>query len=75
MGELPPAISRKALELDAALAEAHAARGLAVSLEKKYDEAAKEFERAIELNPHFFFYHYNANLQKIFYIYSVNLQF
>ncbi|MDX1643682.1 MAG: protein kinase [Thermoanaerobaculia bacterium] len=42
--------SRKALELDPDLAEAHASRGLALSLNKKYDEAEVEFEKAIELN-------------------------
>ncbi|MFQ5816993.1 MAG: protein kinase [Terriglobia bacterium] len=46
--------SRKALELDPELAEAHAARGLAISLSKQYDEARKEFETAIRLNPNLF---------------------
>jgi len=45
------AASRKALELDPELAEAHAARGLALALSKKFDEARKEFETAIRLNP------------------------
>src|SRR3990172_9521997 len=35
--------SLKALELDPESAEAHASRGLAVSLRKAYDEAAREF--------------------------------
>ncbi|MFQ5662499.1 MAG: protein kinase [Terriglobia bacterium] len=48
------AASRKALELDPELAEAHASRGLAVSLIKQYDEARKEFETAIRLNPKLF---------------------
>ncbi len=48
------AASRKALELDPDLAEAHASRGLAASLKKQYDEAHKEFETAIQLNPHLF---------------------
>ena len=43
--------SRKALELDPELAEAHVARGLAVSLNKQFDEAQKEFETAIRLDP------------------------
>ena len=43
--------SRKALELEAGLAEAHVARGLAVSLGKRYDEAVPEFEKALQLNP------------------------
>jgi non-specific serine/threonine protein kinase len=48
------AASRKALELDPDLAEAHAARGLAVSLNKHYEEAASEFETAMRLNPKLF---------------------
>ena len=48
------AASQKALELDPDLAEAHASRGLAASLKKKYDEAHKEFQTAIRLNPHLF---------------------
>jgi len=48
------AASRKALELDPDLAEAHAARGLAVSLSQRYDEAQREFEEAIRLNPKLF---------------------
>jgi len=43
--------SQKALSLDSDLAEAHAARGLAVTLGKQYDEAEHEFETAIRLNP------------------------
>ncbi|HEX6575823.1 MAG TPA: protein kinase, partial [Gemmatimonadaceae bacterium] len=43
--------SRRALELAPELAEAHVARGLAVSLSKKFDEAEKEFETAIKLDP------------------------
>ena len=46
--------SQKALELDAELGEAHAAHGLAVSLDKQYDEGEKEFETAIRLNPKLF---------------------
>jgi serine/threonine protein kinase/Tfp pilus assembly protein PilF len=46
--------SRKALELDPDLAEAHASRGLAVSLNNRYDEARLEFETAIRLNPKLF---------------------
>jgi adenylate cyclase len=45
------AASKRAIELDPELAEAHAARGHAVSLSMQYDEAEKEFERAIKLNP------------------------
>ena len=45
------AASKRAIELDPELAEAHAARGLAVSLSMQYNEAEKEFDRAIKLNP------------------------
>jgi len=55
------AASQKALALDPESAEAHASRGLAVSLRKEYDEAAKEFETAIRLNPKLFeAYHFYA---------------
>jgi tetratricopeptide (TPR) repeat protein len=46
--------SQKSLELDPELGEAHAARGLAVSLNKQYDEGEKEFETAIRLNSKLF---------------------
>ena len=46
--------SSKALELEPDLAEAHVARGMAVSLSKRYDEAVVEFEQAIQLNPKLF---------------------
>ncbi|MHC4953032.1 MAG: protein kinase domain-containing protein [Planctomycetota bacterium] len=44
------AASKKALELDPELAEAHVSRGLAVSLNKNHEEAEREFERAIRLD-------------------------
>ena len=43
--------SRKALELDDALSEAHAARAAASAAERKWDESETEFRRALELNP------------------------
>ena len=46
--------SETALSLDPNLSEAHAARGLALSLSKRFDEAEKEFESAIELNLNLF---------------------
>ncbi len=46
--------SQKALELDPNLAEAHVARGLAVSLRKQFDVAALEFETAMKLDPKLF---------------------
>ncbi len=45
------AASRKALELDPELAEAHAACGLAFALKKDFNQAQKEFEAAIRLDP------------------------
>ncbi len=46
--------SRKALELDSELAEAHASRGLALSLNRRFEEAGQHFETAIRLNPTLF---------------------
>jgi serine/threonine protein kinase/tetratricopeptide (TPR) repeat protein len=45
------AASRKALELDPELAEAHAAGGLAFALKKNFHQAQQEFEAAIRLDP------------------------
>jgi len=52
--------SRKALEMDPDLAEAHASRGMVLSLSKKHDQAAEHFEKAIALNPKLYeaFYFY-----------------
>jgi non-specific serine/threonine protein kinase len=52
--EQADAASRKALELDSESAEAHASRGLALSLRKLYDDAAREFEAAVRLDPRLF---------------------
>ena len=54
--------SETALNLDPELAEAHAARGLAVSLNNKYTEAEEEFSKAIEMNPNLFeaYYYYGS---------------
>jgi TolB-like protein/tetratricopeptide (TPR) repeat protein len=46
--------SRIALELGPGLAEAHVARGFVLSLSRRYDEATREFEDALGLNPHLF---------------------
>jgi tetratricopeptide (TPR) repeat protein len=46
--------SKKALALDPELAEAHAARGVALSFNGAFDKAKKEFETAIKLNPKLF---------------------
>jgi serine/threonine protein kinase/tetratricopeptide (TPR) repeat protein len=60
---------QKALELDHSLAEAHAARGLALSLAgRDHNEVDEEFENAIQLNPALFeayyFYGYSCRTQK-----------
>src|SRR5260370_36487133 len=52
------ATSAKALDMDDKLAEAHASRGLALSLGQRYDEATAEFEQAIALDPNSFEAHY-----------------
>jgi TolB-like protein/Flp pilus assembly protein TadD len=46
--------SRQALELGPDLAEAHVARGLAVTLTKQFAEAEQEFETALRLDPNLF---------------------
>ena len=43
--------SLKAIELEPDLAEAHVARGIALSMSKRFDEAETSFERAIALDP------------------------
>jgi adenylate cyclase len=50
--------SAKALALESGLAEAHASRGLALSLGERYDEAKAEFEQAIALDRNSFEAHY-----------------
>jgi eukaryotic-like serine/threonine-protein kinase len=50
--------TRKALELDDSLSEAHAARGMAMTSELKWSEAEPQFRRAIELNPNNAIAHY-----------------
>ncbi len=57
--------SLKALELDPDLAEAHVARGLAISLHKQYQQARQEFETAIRLDPNLFeaYYFYARDAQ------------
>ncbi len=46
--------SKKALELDSSLAEAHASCGLAYLISNEFDAAEAEFEKALELNPRLF---------------------
>jgi adenylate cyclase len=50
--------SAKALALDSNLAEAHTARGVALSAARKFDEANVEFERALTLDPNSFEAHF-----------------
>ena len=50
--------SNRAVELDPDSSEAHASRGIALSISKRYDEAETEFEKAILLNPQLFEAHY-----------------
>ncbi len=52
------AMSAKALALDNRLAEAHASRGLALSLGQRHEDAIAEFEKAIALDPNSFEAHY-----------------
>jgi adenylate cyclase len=52
------ATSEKALALDNGLSEAHASRGAALSVAKRYAKAAAEFEKAISLDPNSFEAHY-----------------
>ena len=52
--------SQRALALAPDLADAHVARGMALALHCRYDEAASHFESAARLNPHLFdaYYYY-----------------
>ena len=50
--------STRALELEPELAEAHVARGLALSLADRFPEAETHFETAINLSPNLFDPHY-----------------
>jgi len=59
--------SRRALELDPDLAEAHAARGFTLAMLQRFDEAEPEFARAIELDPQQFearYFHARACFQR-----------
>jgi adenylate cyclase len=52
------AASRRALELDSGSAEAHASRGFALSLSRRYEEARAELATAVALSPGLFEAHY-----------------
>ncbi|TGP23995.1 MULTISPECIES: adenylate/guanylate cyclase domain-containing protein [unclassified Mesorhizobium] len=50
--------SARALDIDPSLGEAHASRGLALSVGERYQEAEAEYEKAIAGNPNLFEAHY-----------------
>ena len=50
--------SRKALELDDSLSEAHAAHATVLTLQRKWTESEAEYRRALELNPNNAIAHY-----------------
>ena len=50
--------SQKAIELDPECAEAHSARGLAISMSKRFEDAEEEFETSIRLSPNLFVAYY-----------------
>jgi adenylate cyclase len=52
--------SQRALDLAPDLAEAHVARGCTLSLMRRYEDASREFEESIRLNPNLFdsYYYY-----------------
>ncbi len=56
--EAADSASRRALELDPDLAEAHASRGFGLTLSRQYEEARREFETALRLNPKLYAAHY-----------------
>ncbi len=63
------AMADKALALDPELADAYAARGIAMSGAGEDENAVKEFEKAIELDPsnydaHYFFAHHSIKMRR-----------
>jgi adenylate cyclase len=58
--QLADRASHRAMELAPDLADAHVARGFALSLHRRYDEAQTHFEAAARINPHLFdaYYYY-----------------
>jgi TolB-like protein len=52
--------SSKAVEIDPALSQAHASRGVVLALRSRYSEAEEEFETALSLNPQLYeaYYYY-----------------
>jgi adenylate cyclase len=60
--------SQRARELAPDLAEPHAARGFVLSLSGRYDDASREFEEAIRINPNLFdaYYYFARLLERVF---------
>ena len=56
--ELALSASKKALELDSELVETHTSRGIALSQNNQFEEAEREFNLALEINPRHFGAHY-----------------
>jgi len=65
--ELADSASRRAVELEPDLASAHAARGLALFVQDRVDEAERELKLAMELDPKLFDapYYYGRLLQTV----------
>jgi serine/threonine protein kinase/tetratricopeptide (TPR) repeat protein len=65
--KLAEEFSRKALDLDPELAEAHVARGNAVALRKDLEASEKEYQNAIRLDPSLFeaYYFYGRALRSL----------
>ena len=61
------AAAKRALELDPALAEAHAAHGMVLTYQSRFDEAEAEFKQAIALDPASYdaAYHYGRMLATV----------
>jgi tetratricopeptide (TPR) repeat protein len=61
--QLADRASHKAMELAPDLADAHVARGYALSLHRRYDEAQTHFEAAARINSHLFdAYYYHGRM-------------
>jgi len=61
--QLADRASHQAMELAPGLADAHVARGFALSLHRRYDEAQEHFEAAARINPQLFdaYYYYGRS--------------
>jgi TolB-like protein/Tfp pilus assembly protein PilF len=54
--------AQKALAIDSSLADAHAALAMTFVIDWKWNEAEREFKRALELNPNVAYIHYQYGL-------------